>query len=867
MNHHIVRLRGTSKGKYKPIRTVREEGVVCMAQQTVEQQAMAEEKVEVDGRIPVINELRTEKRDGRLEEFDQEKINHAIRMAWTEVNGDLDAESTKAINDITDTVASRVKSRYTDIVRISEIQNVVEHALIDEAHWYDVARAYVDYRLEHDMKRAQLTDVNYAVKRFSSNDKSIMNENANKDSRQAAVRRDLLAGAVSKSFAFKQLPRDVSNAFAKKDIHYHDADYSPFTTMNNCSLPNYGGMLASGFNLGNAQMGSPKSIGTATSQVAQIMLDVAGNQYGGQTIDRADQMFAPYAEKDYRKFLNEAELVLPDGIDIDTAKSIVSSFKNKENSDLHIPDSPVIHDEPAPGITDPLEQQRDLYAKIRTRKAIYDAFQGLEYNLNSQHSSCGQVPFTSIGFGLGESWVEREITRCILLVRIAGLGENHKTAIFPKLLYTIKHGVNSEPSDPNYDLKQLALECTSKRMYPDILFYENIVDITGDFKAPMGCRSFLQAWRNPETGENEIDGRMNLGVVTVNLPRIALESRDRNGTPNLKRFWRIFDKRMDVIHHALQFRIKRCMEAVPESAPSLWEFGAFGRLDRDGDVSSLMRNGRATASLGYVGVYETVAVFYGRDWVNDDGWDMEAYEFAKEIMQKLNDYCHEWEEADPEHIHYSVYGTPAESTSSSFINADKAKFGEIKGITDKEWYTNSFHRPTWISGNGGWSPEPGEEDVRLRPTFHKATNGGVASKLDFEAPLEKLSPGGNVVMIDLPRLIDNTKALEAVWNYAHDVGVGYLLSNCPIDRCTCGFAGDAIATDTGYRCPECGNTDPETLDCVKRVCGYLGEPIERPMVKGRDHEIKSRKLNMAGRTGEMYNDDEVGEAFYSTDRL
>ena len=1203
-----------------------------MAQQTVEQQAMAEEKVEVDGRIPVINELRIEKRDGRLEEFDQEKINHAIRMAWTEVNGDLDAESTKAINDITDTVASRVKSRYTDIVRISEIQNVVEHALIDEAHWYDVARAYVDYRLEHDMKRAQLTDVNYAVKRFSSNDKSIMNENANKDSRQAAVRRDLLAGAVSKSFAFKQLPRDVSNAFAKKDIHYHDADYSPFTTMNNCSLPNYGGMLASGFNLGNAQMGSPKSIGTATSQVAQIMLDVAGNQYGGQTIDRADQMFAPYAEKDYRKFLSEAKLVLPDGIDINTAKSIVSSFKNKENSDLHIPDSPVIHDEPAPGITDPLEQQRDLYAKIRTRKAIYDAFQGLEYNLNSQHSSCGQVPFTSIGFGLGESWVEREITRCILLVRIAGLGENHKTAIFPKLLYTIKHGVNSEPSDPNYDLKQLALECTSKRMYPDILFYENIVDITGDFKAPMGCvvgnevvtwkdksgirtdsiramwdtlsrrypvkhqgtdgddwyidipegditikdshtgevefvpvrrmvnnqprewrrvkfsngrtiectpdhpfeiqgkgrvladdlkigdvtkgsideftevqryvsngeawlrgfimcdgclhensevlvsfaaegedeigdrimsmypenrlrhklhnrgrkgvykeiavkdkflrnqciadfggmnktdrsvpswvfnatreerlaflggiidadgyisnkqmvqigstnktlaigqmllanslglnakmyanyyknkddyefvryavyfvatqevvdnivckkkasrfdpnhriaidedssshavteivafdsdersydvttasdffdfsgivshncRSFLQAWRNPETGENEIDGRMNLGVVTVNLPRIALESRDRNGTPNLNRFWRIFDKRMDVVHHALQFRIKRCMEAVPESAPSLWEFGAFGRLDRDGDVSSLMRNGRATASLGYVGVYETVAVFYGRDWVNDDGWDMEAYEFAKEIMQKLNDYCHEWEETDPEHIHYSVYGTPAESTSSSFINADKAKFGEIKGITDKEWYTNSFHRPTWISGNGGWSPEPGEEDVRLRPTFHKATNGGVASKLDFEAPLEKLSPGGNVVMIDLPRLIDNTKALEAVWNYAHDVGVGYLLSNCPIDRCTCGFAGDAIATDTGYRCPECGNTDPETLDCVKRVCGYLGEPIERPMVKGRDHEIKSRKLNMAGRTGEMYNDDEVGEAFYSTDRL
>lgn len=826
------------------------------------------EPVEVDGRITDTQELKVEKRDGRTEEFDPDKIAHAVTMAWREVNGNLDAESEKAINSAVNAISSKVKSRYTNLVKINEIQNIVEHSLIEDSHWYDVARAYVDYRLDHDVKRAQLTDVNYAVKRFSSNDKSIMNENANKDSRQAAVRRDLLAGAVSKSFAFKTLPKDVSNAFAKKDIHYHDADYSPFTTMTNCSLPDYGGMLASGFSLGNAQMGSPKSIGTATSQVAQIMLDVAGNQYGGQTINRADQMFAPYAEKDYRKFLDEARLVLPDGMDINIAKSIVAGFKAKENEGLHIPDSPVIEDSPSDTSASELDQQRDLYAKIRTRKAIYDAFQSLEYNLNSQHSSCGQVPFTSIGFGLGESWVEREITRCILLVRIAGLGETHKTAIFPKLLYTIKHGVNSEPGDPNYDLKQLALECTSKRMYPDILFYENIVEITGDFKAPMGCRSFLQAWKNPVTGENEIDGRMNCGVVTVNLPRIALEARDKNGKPNLKKFWRIFNHRMNVCHHALQFRVKRCMDAVPESAPSLWQFGAFGRLDRDGDVGSLMKNGRATASLGYVGLYETVAVFYGRDWVNDAGWDLEAYDFAKEIMQKLNDCCHEWEVEDPEHVHYSVYGTPAESTSSSFINADKAKFGVIKGITDNEWYTNSFHRPTWISGDGEWEPEPGEEDVRLRPSFHWAKNGGVASKLDFEAPLEKLSPGGNVVMIDLPRLVDNPKALEAIWDYAHDVGVGYLLSNCPIDQCgACGFKGDAVATETGYKCPSCGNTDPETLDCVKRVCGYLGEPIERPMVKGRDHEIKSRKLNMAGQTGAIESPDGDVEAFYSTDRL
>ena len=464
-----------------------------------------------------------EKRDGRVVDFDPINIISAVKSAFGDLNKEVGPEEDAMIRGFANQVEGEIKGRYTGPAKIEDIQNLVEHALID-AHLYDVARAYTNYRLDKDIQRAKATDVNEAVARFINHDPTLIHENANKDSNVYSTQRDLLAGAVSKAAAFNMLPPAVSNAHMKGDIHFHDADYSPFTAQSNCSLPNFWDMLANGFTLGNAPMASPKSIAIAATQITQIMKDVASSQYGGQTANRADEHLAQYAKKDYEKFLEEARETIPDGMPVEFARRQVESAKKNEPAKLHFGSrEPLPMDTPFHTDVDELEQEREILAKIRTRKAIYDAMQTMEYQINSNRVSNGQTPFVTVGFGLGTDWFSREVQRAILLNRIRGLGKEHHTAIFPKLVFTVKHGVNADPGDPNYDLKQLALESATKRMYPDVVFYENIVKITGSFKAPMGCRSFLQGWINPETGKDEEDGRMNLGVVTVNVPRIAIE--------------------------------------------------------------------------------------------------------------------------------------------------------------------------------------------------------------------------------------------------------------------------------------------------------------------------------------------------------
>ena len=384
--------------------------------------------------------------------------------------------------------------------------------------------------------------------------------------------------------------------------------------------------------------------------------------------------------------------------------------------------------------------------------------------------------------------------------------------------------MNADPGDPNYDLKQLALECATKRMYPDVIFYENIVKITGSFKAPMGCRSFLQGWIDPKTGKDVEDGRMNLGVVTVNIPRIALESHG-----DKDRFWKIFDERMAVAHQALQFRIMRCKQATPVNAPTLFRFGAFGRLGANDSVDQLFRNERATVSLGYIGLYEATSVFYGKDWMRDHDWDPEGKEFALSIVKRMNELCKDWSTA--EGYHYSVYSTPAESLTDRFNRMDREKFGEVDGVTDHDFYTNSFHYPVWLQ------PTPME-------------------KLDYEKDFPYYASGGFINYCEFPCLQANPKALEAVWDYAYTIGIGYLGTNTPIDRCyECGFEGDFEPTEGGFKCPECGNSDPDRCNVTKRTCGYLGNPVQRPMVHGRHEEIAHRVKHMSGETGHVTLDD------------
>ena len=769
---------------------------------------------------PSTSTVQVEKRDGRIVDFDPINIIAAVKSAFADLNKEVGPEEEALIRDLANQVEGEIKERYAGPAKIEDIQNLVEHALIED-HLYDVARTYTNYRLDKDIQRAKATDVNEAVARFINNDPTLIHENANKDSNVYATQRDLLAGAVSKAAALNMLPQVVANAHMKGDIHFHDADYSPFTAQSNCSLPNFWDMLANGFTLGNAPMASPKSIAIAATQITQIMKDVASSQYGGQTANRADEHLARYAKKDYEKFLEEARENIPDGMPVEFARRQVENAKRNEPSKLHFGSrEPLPMDTPFHTDVDELEQEREILAKIRTRKAIYDAMQTMEYQINSNRVSNGQTPFVTVGFGLGTDWFAREIQRAILLNRIRGLGKDHHTAIFPKLVFTIKHGVNCEPEDPNYDLKQLALECATKRMYPDVVFYENIVKITGSFKAPMGCRSFLQGWVNPETGKDEEDGRMNLGVVSVNVPRIALESHG-----DKDRFWKLFSERMEVAHQALQFRIMRCKQATPVNAPTLFRYGAFGRLGANDNVDVLFKNERATVSLGYIGLAEVTAVFYGKDWIRDHGWDPEGKEFALSIVKRMNELCKQWSKA--EGYHYSVYSTPAESLTDRFNRMDREKFGRVDGVTDHDFYTNSFHYPVWLQ------PTPME-------------------KLTYEKDFPYYASGGFINYCEYPCLQDNPKALEAVWDYAYNIGIGYLGTNTPIDHCfVCGFQGDFEPTDEGFKCPECGNSDPDKCNVTKRTCGYLGNPVQRPMVHGRHEEIAHRVKHMSGETGHV----------------
>ena len=776
--------------------------------------------VETNAR-PGTGAVLVEKRDGRVVDFDPINIISAVKSAFADLDKEVGPEEEKLVRGFADQVEGEIKERYNGPAKIEDIQNLVEHALID-AHLYDVARAYTNYRLDKDIQRAKATDVNEAVSRFINQDPTLIHENANKDANVYATQRDLLAGAVSKAAAFNMLPPAVANAHMKGDIHFHDADYSPFTAQSNCSLPNFWDMLANGFTLGNAPMASPKSIAIAATQITQIMKDVASSQYGGQTANRADEHFAEYAKKDYDKFLEQAHEIMPDDLPIEIAERQVRMAKAVEPKRLHFEkDRPALPmDEPFDKTSDRLQQLREIWAKIQTRKAIYDAMQTMEYQINSNRVSNGQTPFVTVGFGLGTDWFSREVQRAILLNRIRGLGKEHHTAIFPKLVFTVKHGVNADPGDPNYDLKQLALESATKRMYPDVVFYENIVKITGSFKAPMGCRSFLQGWINPETGKDEEDGRMNLGVVTVNVPRIAIESHGDKA-----RFWKLFDERMEVAHQALQFRIMRCKEATPVNAPTLFRFGAFGRLGANDNVDQLFKNERATVSLGYIGLAETTAVFYGKNWIRDHGWDPEGKEFALSIVKRMNELCKQWSKA--EGYHYSVYSTPAESLTDRFNRMDREKFGRIEGVTDHDFYTNSFHYPVWLQ------PTPME-------------------KLSYEKDFPYYASGGFINYCEYPCLQDNPKALEAVWDYAYNIGIGYLGTNTPIDHCfVCGFQGDFEPTEEGFKCPECGNADPDKCNVTKRTCGYLGNPVQRPMVHGRHEEISHRVKHMSGETGHV----------------
>jgi len=702
--------------------------------------------------------LQVIKRDGAVVAYDISKISAAcVRAAQVAHYAEPEA--------LAERIAAEVKEQClalaTATLDIPTIQLMVENALMHE--FPEVARVYIQYRHDRDNIRAQGSELHAKLMGLvHKTDEEATTENANKDANVFPVMRDLMAGIVSKQFASTFLPKDIQQAHREGDIHFHDMDYSPFLPFTNCCLVDLKGMLDLGFRLGNAKIESPKSIGVACAVTAQIIAQVASHQYGGTTIPNIDQTLAPYVQKSFDKNLEVArQYCIP---------------------------------------------EPEAYARERTEKETYDGIQACEYEINTLFSSNGQQPFVTFSFGMGTSWQERAIQQSILKVRIKGLGKEGITPVFPKLVMFLEEGINLRPQDPNYDIKQLALECTSKRMYPDIISGKLNRQITGSSipVSPMGCRSFLPVWRDA-AGKEVLDGRNNLGVVSLNLPRIAIEAKQDKIA-----FYTILERKLELCFRALMTRIERLEGVKANVAPILYTEGAFGtRLAPQDEIMDLFRDGRASISLGYIGLHEVGVLMFGSHPANSQA----PRDFLHDIVKRMSAATKQWRQNTG--LGFSLYSTPSESLCHRFCKLDTERFGSIAEVTDKGYYTNSFHL-----------------DV-----FHKVNP---FEKIDFETGYAEHASGGHISYVELPNMKHNLQALERIWDYAVE-RVPYFGSNTPVDSCgECGFMGETLATKEGFTCPQCGNSDSASLSVTRRVCGYLGSPNARPFNAGKQKEVMRR---------------------------
>lgn len=648
-------------------------------------------------------------------------------------------------------------------------------------------------------------------------DETKTKENANKDARLFSTFRDLEAGEVSRFYALQQLPERVSGAHVSGDIHFHDLDYTVPGGMFNCMLVDLPFILSrEDFPIGNTRVKHVRSVETATDLIPQIAAQVSVGQYGGQTYSKLDEVLEPYVMYTYRRELARA---LENATRVAAEMGVAGVEPLDKSVALLVASGE--RDRMAAGVGEKIWDMSVAEARKRTESIVYDSMEGVEYALNTVQGN-GQTPFVTISFGLSTSWAGRVVQKAILKVRINGYGAQSKTPVFPKLVYMLKEGVNMRPGDPNYDVKRLALYCASKRIYPDFQSVDNTVRDLGFNPTSMGCRSFLSYYENQETGEPVEYGRFNVGVVTLNLPRIAMQ------TENTGEFMRLLDARAEIVREALDWRFDQVREATASQSPIHYVTGAAGvALSPSEKVGDLVEGGYATASMGYIGVYEATARFYGGDWYSN----REAVEFSVSIVRRLDELARSWKAENGRG--YGVYGTPSESLCDRFARLDTRLFGEVEDITSKGYYQNSFH-----------------VDVRK--------NMSPFEKWRVEAQYLPYTTGGAIDYVETETLLKNPDALEAIVDAAVASGVRYFGVNQPVSQCfECDYSGEFAADVRGFYCPDCGERDEEKISVVRRVCGYLGSFADRPVVEGKRKEIVARVKHLRAGDAAVVDGDDI----------
>ena len=719
------------------------------------------------------------KRNGAEVPFDITKIITAVTKASDSVDGQARL-SREQITQIAAAVTDQCQ-QLNRAVSVEEVQDLVENQLMDiQAH--DVARHYITYRYVQSLKRQTNTTDERILSLIECQNEEVKQENANKNPTVNSVQRDYMAGEISKDLTARLLlDPEIVKAHQEGLIHFHDSDYFA-QHMHNCDLVNLEDMLQNGTVISGTYIEKPHSFSTACNIATQIIAQVASNQYGGQSISLTH--LAPFVDVSRKKIAAEVELEM-EGLD-------VSAERKKE------------------------------IVERRLRNEINRGVQTIQYQVVTLMTTNGQAPFITVFMYLGEARNPQEKADLAIIIeetirqRYQGVKNEAGvwiTPAFPKLIYVLEED-NIRPGAPYYYLTELAAKCTAKRMVPDYISEKKMLELKVDKNGEghcytcMGCRSFLTPYVDPETGKPKYYGRFNQGVVTINLVDVALSSGG-----NFEKFWKIFDERLDLCHRALQARHKRLLGTPSDAAPILWQYGALARLKKGEKIDKLLFGGYSTISLGYAGLYECVKYMTGKSHT-----DAGAKPFALSVMQHMNDKCNAWKKA--ENMDYSLYGTPLESTTYKFAKCLQKRFGIVKGITDKNYITNSYH-------------------------VHVSEPIDAFTKLKFEADFQRLSPGGAISYVEVPNMQDNLEAVMSVLQFIYD-NIMYAELNTKSDYCqVCGYDGEIkIVEDDGklvWECPHCHNRDQSKLNVARRTCGYIGTQFWN---QGRTAEIKDRVLHL-----------------------